>query len=68
MSDRFRDRSNRARSSCDETPNGTKLAASIESPCCRGSMLTAGLDRFAWEAGELRTRATVITYLIGKPR
>lgn len=30
--------------------------------------LTAGLDGFTWEAGELKARGAVVTYLIGAPR
>ena len=30
--------------------------------------LGAGLDGFTWEAGELRTRGAIVTYLIGEPR
>jgi hypothetical protein len=30
--------------------------------------LTAGLDGFSWEAGEVKARGAVVTYLIGAPR
>ena len=30
--------------------------------------LSAGLDGFTWETGELRTRGAIVTYLIGEPR
>jgi len=30
--------------------------------------LTARLDGFSWETGELRTRGAIVTYLIGEPR
>jgi hypothetical protein len=29
--------------------------------------LTRGLDRFRWTAGELKSRGSVVTYLIGEP-
>jgi hypothetical protein len=30
--------------------------------------LTAGLDAFTWDVGEVGVRGAVVTYLIGAPR